>query len=374
MNLLVDARTAFDPKPRGIGKTLIQLYRHVAAIRDDWRFTLLHRNPDRTHNPFEGLDNIRPCHIEMPGDRMGLWEKIRLPLTTLRRRPSLLHCPANTAPRLCPAPLLLTIHDLIPMDLPDLSAQSKLFETHVRRAAKQARHILTPSAFSAGRIETCYGIDPKRISVLPWAANDDMKLTEDPESLAACRTRHFLGDQKLVLMFAAEDPRKNTQRVLRAWGALPESIRLHWRLVLVGLNDRARTRVDSTLRELNLDSSSVRALGYVPREDIPLLMSLADILCFPSLSEGFGLPILDAFVTRTAVITSNCSSLPEVAGDAAILVDPTCGDAIADALHKLITDPRLRANYVQKGLQREALYHWQATATTFINVIETHFS
>jgi glycosyltransferase involved in cell wall biosynthesis len=374
MNLLVDARTAFDPKPRGIGKTLIQLYRNVARLQPDWQITMVHRNPDPEQNPFAGALNIHPKQIEIPGDRMGLWESLRLPLATLRRRPSLLHCPANTAPRLCPAPLLVTIHDLIPMEIPDLREQSKLFKTTVRRAAKRARHILTPSAYSAQQITNRYHIPTDKISVLPWAANDDMQFIDDPKCLQPCIDRYLLGERKVVLMFAAEDPRKTPRRVLRAWAALPETIHSQWCLLLVGLNSRARATADSFLNELQIDSASIRMLPYLPREEVPVLMSLAKILCFPSLSEGFGLPVLDAFRTHTAVITSDRSSLPEVAGDAAHLVNPTSIDSIVDALHLLMTQPQQREAYIQKGIQRDSCYRWQTTAEQFIQIVKHHFS
>jgi glycosyltransferase involved in cell wall biosynthesis len=172
-----------------------------------------------------------------------------------------------------------------------------------------------------------------------------------------------------VLAFGASDPRKNTQRILQAWAQLPKTITDHYRLLLIGIQDSAMARFQKLIAQLDLADRCILH-SYADNADLPALVSGATVLCYPSLSEGFGLPILDALACGTAVLTSTTTSLPEVAGDAAVLVEPTDVAAIVGGLVTLLEDGEVRKRNVQRGLARVKEFTWLRCAERLICVFE----
>ena len=164
-------------------------------------------------------------------------------------------------------------------------------------------------------------------------------------------------------------PRKNTKRVIEAWAMLNSNVRKNWQLVVVGLDENTKKKIKKQVTNLGIERN-VNLNGFVPEEDIAPLLSGAEILAFPSLSEGFGLPILDAFEAQTAVLTSDTTSLPEVAGDAAILVDPEDSVCISNGLSRLIKDRSYRMDMINAGLSRLKQYNWHATTQRYLQAVE----
>lgn len=370
MRLSIDARTTFARHPRGTGKNLVDLYREIAKIRPDWRFVLFHRGRNG-QNPFDGCATISDQAIDIKGDRFGLWSNLRLPLAVRAAKADLFHAPANIGPRFPGAPMVATIHDLIPLEPHLITPESAKWGEAVRRTAIKAKRILTPSAYSKGKIIEFCGIPEEKIQVNPWAPDGKCQRVEDASRIAAVKAKYGLkGDCRYVFGFAAEDPRKNTEKVLKAWAQLPQAVRGETQMLLVGLQEQARIRFQKLADDLEL-GDTCQLWGFADEEDLAPLLSGASVLVFPSLSEGFGLPLLDAFICGAAVLTSNLSSLPEVAGDAALLVDPHQTESIADGLRQLLTDETLRQGLVQRGFSRVELFTWEACARRVVSVFET---
>jgi glycosyltransferase involved in cell wall biosynthesis len=365
----VDGRTIFDAPRRGIGKTLLDLYRHVAAMKPDWRFLFFHQR-NSTDNPFAGLGNVTVRKIDIPGDRLNLWQQIRLPLAAKAAGVNLLHCPANTAPRYTLVPMVVTIHDLIPLDISPADSATQSWAKNVYHAACHARRIITPSHYSRDKIVQRFGVQTDKIIVNPWAPADDCRRVDDAEMLCRIKVRYGLEKSSdFVLAFGASDPRKNTERLLQAWAQLPEMITDHYRLLLIGIQDSAMARFQKLTAQLGLADRCILH-SYADNADLPALLSGATVLCYPSLSEGFGLPILDALACGTAVLTSTTTSLPEVAGDAAVLVEPTDVAAIAGGLVRLLGNDELRKQNVRLGFARVKEFTWQRCAERLICVFE----
>ncbi|MCX5660236.1 MAG: glycosyltransferase family 1 protein [Planctomycetota bacterium] len=369
MFLALDARTVYRPQRRGTGKNLLDLYRHLALARPDWRVLAFHREG----RPEAGLlpaEQVEPRRIEMPGDRFEAWERWRLPAAAWRAGVELLHCPANTCPAWMPVPTVVTIHDLIPLDMPQgrPAAQVSRFEHCVATACEQAAGIITPSFYTRRRLIQQYGADPDRVSVNFWAA--DSSVGKLPQETWEPVARKYGVDRPMILHLGAADPRKNTAGVIEAWARVPEAIRRRWTLLVVGLDS-------GTLKEMTSYASfrgvmqDVRLHGFAPEADLPALFNAAEILAFPSLSEGFGLPILDAWSTDTAVLTSNTTSLPEVAADGALLVDPYDTDAVAQGLVRLMEDTTTRVTCVERGRKRLRSFTWQNTVGRFVRAMES---
>ena len=200
----------------------------------------------------------------------------------------------------------------------------------------------------------------ERIVVTPLAADPGLARVTDPAVLDRARRRYRL-PERFVLFLGAMEPRKNLLRLIEAWAALKPAVRRETALVVAGaqgwLNDSVRSRV-ATL-ELG---DRVHLAGYVEGEDLAALYSLATVFAYPSLWEGFGLPVLEAMACGTPVLTSDISSLPEVAGAAAVLVPPTDVEAIADGLLRLLEDAALRADLAERGRRQAASFSWERCA------------
>jgi glycosyltransferase involved in cell wall biosynthesis len=299
---------------------------------------------------------------------------IRIPLTLsaeIRRRPvDVLHV-QYTAPLLVPCPVVATIHDLAFEHLPETFKRRSWMQMRmtVRHTAKTAAHIITGSEFSRQDIIDSYKVSPSRITVTPEAAPAVFAPANKAE---IDRVRRAYGiDDEYILAVGSIQPRKNLVRLMAAYSHLRRcSPRAKLpRLVLVG---KCAWLYNETLRsidELELQKS-VTLTGYVPESDLPGLYSGALCFVYPSYFEGFGLPPLEAMKCGAAVIVGNKTSLPEVVGDAAVLVDPFDVSAIGAAIERVITDSSLRASLQAKGLERAKLFDWRETARKTLTVYE----
>jgi glycosyltransferase involved in cell wall biosynthesis len=368
MLVAVDARQVYRTQRRGTGKNLIDLYRRVARIRPSWDFVMFHEG-DGVDDPFGGLPNVRPPAIRIPGYRWDLWQQVRLPLAARTAGAAVLHCPANTAPRFPLVPLVVTIHDLIPLEPITGMPPAEPWLSGVGRAARKAQRVITPSEYSKARIVERFAVSPEKVTVNHWAPDGKCRKVSDPDELRRVRVKYGLHpEQPYVLGYGAADPRKNTTRILEAWAGLPEGLRGRYALLLVGVQEAALARFRDKARSLGVAEGSVR--GFADEDDLPALLSGAALLCYPSLAEGFGLPILDAFVCETAVLTSTKTSLPEVAGDAALLVDPTDTLALRAGLERLLSSEEARNDLVARGLRRVKEFCWERCAECVALVLE----
>jgi glycosyltransferase involved in cell wall biosynthesis len=369
MRIAVDARTIYDRPRRGTGKTLVDLYRRLAAYRPSWDIRLFHQLPVTGSDPLAGLGNVGRHQIDMPGHRWDTWLQLRLPLAARAARCDIVHAPANLAPRHGVVPHVVTIHDLVPLEMAPAAVETQRWLRHVRRGAHSARRVTTPSHYTRGVILRELALAPEKVIVNYWAADTTCARVTNPDTLAEISTRYGAAGYPFLLGFAASDPRKNTLRLLEAWATLPQPLRSRSRLLLVGAQRMALDDFRERTHLLGIFDTCLLH-GFVPDDDVASLLSAARGLCYPSLSEGFGVPLLDAFACACPVLTSNGSSLSEVAGQAALLVDPTDTDAIAGAMVQLLTDDALRELLVGRGLERSLAFSWDCCAATLAGVLE----
>ncbi|MEP6817931.1 MAG: glycosyltransferase family 1 protein [bacterium] len=292
---------------------------------------------------------------------------IRIPLTLsaeLRRNPvDVLHV-QFTSPPFSPCPVVVSIHDLSFEHLPHTFKwrSRKQLRITVRRSAREASQVIALSEYARNDIINSYQVSAEKISAIPLAAAAHFRPITNEEELQ--RVRQTFGiEGEYILSVGAIQPRKNLGRLVAAYACLrrakPE-VKLP-KLVLAG---KCAWLYDETLRaikELQL-SDSVILTGYVPESDLPALYSAALCFVYPSYFEGFGLPPLEAMQCGVPVIVGNQTSLPEVVGDAGVLVDPFDVDALAAAIGKVISDSNLRAELSVQGLARAKLFNWRETA------------
>ena len=284
----------------------------------------------------------------LPLPRVALydaWQHLRLPRVERATGPvDVVHATAHVASA-SRAPWVATVHDLHFLHEPDHFTRRGVwvFRRFLDLVRSEASVVLCPSeATRADCLEA--GIDADRLRVVPWAVADPPAA---PAAVDRVRRRHGL-DRPYVLFAGTVEPRKNLGRLVDAFGRLGP---VDADLVLVGPEGWG-----------GLDTGSARRLGFLPRADVDALYAGAAAVCYPSLREGFGLPVLEAMAQGAAVVTSATTATAEVAGDAALLVDPEDVDAIAGALHRLLTDPELAARLRAAARDRAAAFTWDRTA------------
>jgi glycosyltransferase involved in cell wall biosynthesis len=270
--------------------------------------------------------------------------------------PALMHWMQAHPLRLVGAPNIYTIHDLIPLRLPWSTMEPKrAWLRMVREIARTADHIVTVSEHSRRDIIALLGVDPSRVTNTYQPVFPPPPGLDEGMALARLRGAHGLEPRGYFLFISTIEPRKNLARLLDAYLASGSETPV----VIVGGRGHGAKRELRLLTEADGTRGAggrIRHLGYVPRLDVDLLLRHAKALLFPSLYEGFGLPVIEAMQGGTAVLTSSTSCLPEVAGDAALLVDPTDTRALAEGLRALDADAGLRGRLEAAGPARAALF------------------
>ncbi len=258
---------------------------------------------------------------------------------------------------------VVTVHDLWLDRYPQYS--QKLFGQRAsfyrtKRTAWRARRVITVSEYSAGDIASLYGLPRNRIAVIPNGVSEDFRPTGDERSLAAIRQRFGLATDRFILFVGGADPRKNHRALLKAYALRSDRFREH-SLLLVGDVRHRFGDMQQTAKMLGLERQVV-CTGRLSIDDVRLLYSHADLFVFPSIYEGFGMPVLEAMACGAPVITSNRTALPEVAGDAALLVNPEDAEELATAMVKVLEDRTLRATLREKGFNRARQFTWEEAA------------
>lgn len=273
----------------------------------------------------------------------------------------LVHATDHMVPRLRGKPVLATVFDAIPLAHPEwVSYRFKALKNELwRRTVRWADHIVTISEFSRTQIATHFRIPPARITVIPLGVSPSWLEPLAPTSWQAVQARHALPPHYVVCVGTLQ-PRKNLGRLLSAHAALPAPLQRQYPLLVVGKPGWACEA--DLARMASGQLPHVRWLGHLPDADVQAVVKRASALVFPSLSEGFGLPVLEGFAAGVPVVASNATSIPEVAGDAAVLVDPWQVDALADGLQRVLDNAHLAHQCVARGAQRVQAFTWQASA------------
>jgi glycosyltransferase involved in cell wall biosynthesis len=299
---------------------------------------------------------------------------VRIPVTLvaeLRRRPvDLLHV-QYTAPPFAPCPVIATIHDLSFEHLPETFKRRSRMQLRltVRRTARHAAHIITSSEFSRRDIIKTYRVPPERITVTHAAAS---KIFEPAEASEIERVRaHYKIEGDYILAVGSIQPRKNLVRLLEAYSDLLRA-RTQAKLPCLVIAGKRAWLYEETLRSVNLLglSDNVVFTGYVPERDLPPLYSGALCFVYPSYFEGFGLPPLEAMKCGAPVITGNRTSLPEVVGEAGLMVDPFDKGAIGAAIGRVVDDAGLRRDLRERGFERARRFDWLETARLTVRAYE----
>jgi len=252
-----------------------------------------------------------------------------------------------------------TVHDLSYLHYPQHHPRERIafMERQMPRTLAQATMIITDAESVRQELIDQLGVPAARIQAVPLGVEDHFH-PRTPAELTPILDRYHLADLAYLLVVGTLEPRKNLPRLIDAYTRLPETLRQCHPLIIVGARGWLTEDLERRLAPLE-QRGQIRRLGYVAQEDLPLLYAGAWAFAFPSLYEGFGLPVLEAMRSGVPVLTTNRSSLPEVAGDAALLIDPEDVDAMTTSLERLLTDSEWRASAIDHGVQQSRRFSWE---------------
>jgi len=345
-------------KPTGLTTYAANLFPHLQPLNP----TLLishhapHPTPLAPHKCYPVPPNLTPEQGTKGHLRRLLWTQLQLPRIYKELRSQLLFSPIPEAPLYTNCRYIITVHDLIPLRFPKpFSPLTPYHRYYIPQVLAQAQHILCNSTATAEDITHFFNIPASKITpiLLAYDANNFRWLN--------------LPKRNYFLYIGRHDPHKNLQRLIAAFAELPSC--RDYELWLAGSADQRYTpRLKADVDQLGI-TNQVKFLEYVPYDQLPTLINQAIALVFPSLWEGFGLPVLEAMACGTPVVTSNLSSLPEVAGDAALLVNPYNRGEITAAMQAIATHSELRSRLSSLGISRASQFSWVKTGLATVEVL-----
>ena len=344
----------------------------LARLDDGTDFRLLVAGAKRAQLPAPPGPNFswRPTAIT-PRNWARLWHRARLPypVEAITGRVSLFHATDFTLPPTLPGTrTLLTVHDLSFVRVPETASPplKAYLDAVVPRSVRRADHVLADSEATRDDLIALYDTPADKITVLWSGVDARFAPGTSPAALQAVRDRYKLPTGRFLLSVGTVQPRKNYTRLIEALARLRREVH-DLSLVIVGGKGWLEDPIYSALDQFGLREAVVFT-GFADDADLPALYTLARAVALPSLYEGFGLPVLEAMACGTPVVTSNLSSLPEVAGDAALLVNPLDVDDLTAALQRLISDEALRATLRERGLARAATFTWERAARQLLGI------
>ncbi len=354
MRISIDLRKLHD---YGIGTYIRNLVIHLARTDKDTDYVLLCRPQDKGFVESLG-ENFRALSQTDP--LYSMREQLRIPAQLRRAKVDVFHAPHYTLPFTTPCNSVVTIHDCIHLLFPQYLPSRVAYiyaRTALWIAANRSSRVLTVSEASKKDILSFFNIDPEKITVIPNGIDGQFMIEPSTEAIARVQERYQL-KSPFLLYVGNVKPHKNLERLIDAFFKLRKDGLTNLTLLIIGDEITKYTTIRRTVHRYQLHKY-VRFLGFVPSDTLSILYRLADAFVFPSLYEGFGLPPLEAMASGTPVVTSNVSSLPEVVGNAAVLVDPYDVNSIANGIQTILEDPLYREKLTKNGLERAKHYSWE---------------
>ncbi len=310
------------------------------------------------------------CHpIGLPGGRLSriAWEHFIMPGQVRKIGCDLLHCPGYIAPYKVHCPTVLTVHDTIALTRPELCKVSNqlYYRALMGRSVRQAAQVIVPSSVVKEQLMNLFGISSAKINVIPFAPSSVFKKVDDACLLDKVRCKYGL-PEKFVLSVSNHEPKKNIAGIIRAFAAFKAKVE-GYKLVLVGRDAWGTGDIASLVSQSGI-AEDVICPGYVPVTDLPAVYSLAGMFIFPSLDEGFGIPVLESMACGTPVVCSDRGALPETTAGAAVCVPPDDINGMAEALANFAANAGMRSDFIERGFKRTGELSWEKTTRATLEV------
>ena len=362
----IDASRSVATQRTGTENYSLYLIRSLMVLDQPHRYRL-YFNQAPSERLFEVSDQFQKVEIPFP----RLWTHVRLSWEMAWRAPDVLFVPAHVLPLVHPRRSVVTVHDLGYLYYPEAHTRlaQRYLDWSTRYNARHAAHVIADSQATRSDLMRHYHVPEKKISVVYPGGGSRLEPVTDAGKLSAVKRRYDLPERYLLYVGTIQ-PRKNLQRLVEAFNLLKQSSDVNdLSLVIAGKKGWLYESIFQRTVELGLEGR-VLFPGYVDSDDLPALMSAAVAFVLPSLYEGFGLPAWEAMTCGTPVVCANVSALPEVVGDAALLVDPLDVRGLAEAMRRIVTDGALRRELRRRGFEQASHFSWKRCAREVLDVLE----
>ena len=368
MKIGIEAQRIFRRNKHGMDYVVLQEIRELQQMNTPHEYYVFVKpGEDRC---VESSRNVHVVELHCPS--YPLWEQWALPRAARKYGVELLHCTSNTAPIRCSIPLVLTLHDIIflePRDKQNHSLYQNLGWLYRRlvvpRILDKCRRIITVSNFEMENIITKLQIPRQRMAMIYNGYNDWFRPTEGPDQIY----KKYIDEPGYFFFLGNTDPKKNTERTLVAYSKYLTRSSVGRRLLMA---DLAPDYLNGIIERNHIENirDHIVMPGYIVNSDLPYIYNNAFAFLYTSLRESFGIPLLEAMACGVPVITSNTSSMPEIGGQDAILVNPESSDEITAAMLRLETDEAFYQQQREVGLDRARLFSWRQTAEQLLQLYE----
>lgn len=377
MRIGIEAQRIFRKKKHGMDMVALELIKNLQII-DKVNDYFIFVKPDEDNAILKETANFKI--IELKGGPYPTWEQIALPKAAKKYHCDILHCTSNTAPFFTDIPLITILHDIIYMESSYLkilkssaSAYQKFGNIYrklvVPRVVKKSKKVITVSHFEKNRIGEFFGIKgDKKLDAIYNGVSEHFKPVSNKEELLRVKNAYHLPD-KFFFFLGNTDPKKNTKGTLKAFSDFLKQSNSDYKLVMLDYDKIELNKLLIEINDVNLINQIVLT-GYVVNTDLPAIYSQCAVFLYPSLRESFGIPMLEAMSCNVPVITSNTSSMPEVAADAAHIIDPFQSEEITAGIIKILNDDDYRKSLCEKGLERSKQFSWKNMAKDYLKQYE----
>ncbi len=378
MKIGIEGHRLFRRCKHGMEIVTIELIKNLQVLDTENQYFIF-VEPDEDKECIKETENFKIVNIKVGS--FPVWEQLALPFYASKYHCDLLHCTSNTAPMFLKIPLIVTIHDMIYLEksyFKIIDNQGTMYQRYgnmyrrfiVPRIAKSAQKIITVSDFEKHRINEYFHFLPENNKVISIynGVNEYFRKIDNLEELKRIKIKYKLPDD-FILFLGNTDPKKNTTNVIKAYFEFKKSNPGNIKLVII---DYQPEQLRKQLNEIGNQelAENIHLTGYVVNADLPAIYSMSKMFLYPSLRESFGIPLLEAMCCETPVITSNTSAMPEVAGEASLLVNPFEPGEIATAMKLLNGNQELRNELKIKGLAQSKKFSWRTMAE---NVLQTYY-
>ncbi|HWB62576.1 MAG TPA: glycosyltransferase family 1 protein [Chitinophagales bacterium] len=374
MRIGIEAQRIFRKKKHGMDIVALELIKALQLLdQSNQYFIFVKKGEDAC---ISETPNFKI--IEVPGLTYADWEQVFLPIYIRKHKIDVLHCTSNTAPVFCPVPTIITLHDVIFLE--NKQKGSPLFNLYqqlgwvyrkyiVPASVRQTKHIITVSNYEKERISNTLHIGGDKISVVYNAFGRHFKATGDAQKIESIREKYKL-PKEYIFYIGNTDPKKNMPNTLKAYARYVGTTKNALPLVIADVNEKD---LETVLEKTGLQryKQHIQLTGYIYNSDLPFIYAAAKVFLYPSLRESFGIPVLESMACGTPVITSNTSALPEVAGNAALLVDPTDETDITGALRTSLSSESMRSELIGRGFERIRNFSWSLSAINLLRIYQT---
>ncbi|MCF8307644.1 MAG: glycosyltransferase family 4 protein [Bacteroidales bacterium] len=376
MKIGIEAQRLFRTKKHGMDIVALELIKNIQQIDRENEYVVFVK-PDKNDHVLTESENVKIHLIE---GAYPFWEQIKLPKAAAKENCDLIHCTSITGPIVSKIPLILTLHDIVYLEnlrfmKKGSTRYQKLGNLYRRwitpQVVKRSKSIITVSEYEKARIRDFFDIDEhdNRLVAIYNGVSSHFKPVTDDETRRTVIQKYNLPDRYLLFL-GNTDPKKNTKGVLKAFANYVENAEDPLKLVIPDYDESTLNRLLGTIKKKEI-RKHILLPGYIVNTDLPVIYTMAVIFLYPSLRESFGLPMLEAMACGTPVITSITSSMPEISGDAAKIVNPYKPQQIKDAIMELLKNPMLREKLIEKGYRRASKFTWRTMA---YNVLKLYYN